>query len=114
MGVGRTIVTAIVAIAIAVLPAVGGAMAVAKAVESSLTAAADECCEHHGMPCDQSRHAMDDCGSAAACAAKCFNFVGISACEVSFVTVGAVPVAISAMPAFEPHTDPPPFPPPRV
>lgn len=106
----------ILALAVAVLPAVGGAVSVAKAVESSVSASAEDCCEHHGMPCDQghSHGAMDDCASMAACAAHCFNFTGVSAAGVFYAPVEAALVTSFTSPAVASHSDPPPFPPPRV
>ena len=121
----RTIVVLIVALAVAVLPFVGGAMRVAKAMEGpampAAMAAADQPCEHAAhsrdhaaQPCDQDRHDADDCGSTAACAAKCFNFAGLTPCDISYAPAGTMPVATSAPAAFVSHTDPPPFPPPRI
>lgn len=104
----------IVAFAVAVLPAVGGAVRVAKAMEAASMASAEQCCEHGAQPCEQDRHATDDCASIAVCAVKCFNFAGLAACDVSYVPAGAVAVTIPAAPIFVSHTDPPPFPPPRI
>jgi hypothetical protein len=116
MGVSRTILTMILALAVAILPAVGGAVSVAKAAEASITAPVQDCCEHHGGSCDQQpgHGMMDDCASMAACAAHCFNFTGLSAAEISYVPVGAVLVMNAAGPVVASHTDPPPFPPPRI
>jgi hypothetical protein len=105
---------ALVAVAIAAMPAIGGAATVTEAIDSSLAAAADECCGHGGMPCDQRRHDKDGCASIAACAVKCFNYVGVSSCAAPFAPAGTVPLEICATPALVSHTDPPPFPPPRA
>ena len=116
MGVGRTILTMILAFSVAILPAVGGAVTVAKAVESSFAVSAQDCCEHHGTPCDQGQGhgTMDDCASTAACATHCFNFAGASAWDVPYAPVETGLVTSFAGPAVVSHSDPPPFPPPRV
>jgi hypothetical protein len=115
----RLVLSILLAIAIAVLPALGGAVSVVKAVESATAAmmVADECCEHQGIPCDsQQQHhggAMDDCASLAACAAKCFGYAGVAPVEVAQFDVVAVALTVSPSPAFVSHSEPPPFPPPR-
>jgi hypothetical protein len=117
----RLVLSVLLAIAVAVLPALGGAVSVVKAVESAAAAVmvADECCEHQGIPCDSPpqhhhRGAMDDCASLAACAAKCFGYAGVAPVEVAWFDVVAVVLTVSPSPAFVSHTDPPPFPPPRA
>lgn len=116
MGAGRTILTMILALAVAILPAVGGAVSVAKSVESSVSASIEDCCEHHGMPCE-SEHGhgmMDDCASMAACAAHCFNFAGSTAYDMPYAPIEAALVTSFTNPAVVSYIDPPPFPPPRV
>jgi hypothetical protein len=113
----RVVLSMLMAIAIAVLPAIGGAVSVVKAVESATTAmaASDDCCEQGGMPGDPKDHhgAMDDCASLAACAAKCFNYAGVSAGEVTYVEIAVATLTVAPSPALVSFTDPPPFPPPR-
>jgi hypothetical protein len=116
----RLVLSILLAFAIAVLPALGGAVSVVKAVESATVTAAvaaDECCDHQDIPGDSHQHhgiGMDDCASLAACAAKCFVYAGVAPVEAApFVTV-AIALTISPSPAFVSHSDPPPFPPPRA
>jgi hypothetical protein len=115
----RLVLSILLAIAIAVLPALGGAVSVVKAVESAAAAmmVEDECCEHQGTCDPQQQHhrgAMDDCASLAACAAKCFAYAGVAPADVAQFDVVAVALTISPSPAFVSHRDPPPFPPPRA
>jgi hypothetical protein len=115
----RLVLSVLLAFAIALLPALGGAGSVVKVVESATAAmmVANECCEHHGTPCEsQEQHhrgAMDDCVSLAACAAKCFGYAAVAPVDVGQFDVVAVVLTISPSPAFVSHSDPPPFPPPR-
>jgi hypothetical protein len=115
----RLVLSILLATAIAVLPALGGAVSIVKAVESAAVAmmVADECCEHQGIPCDSQQHhrgAMDDCASLAACVAKCFAYAGVAPVEVAQFDVVAVVLTMLPSPAFVSHSDPPPFPPPRT
>jgi hypothetical protein len=60
----RTILVALIAISVAMVPFTGGAAASAKPVEMSMANQADTpCCP------------PDDCKGSIACAFKCFNFV---------------------------------------
>jgi hypothetical protein len=100
----RAVLAAVVALSIAVVPAVGGA---AIASSSHISMSDDE-----GMPCNK---AMDDSKAIAACALKCFNFAGV---------VVVVPVLPSAYVVhlersfitntFRSHPTRPPFRPPAV
>ena len=109
MSAGRTILIALIALAVAVLPMAGG---IALAThDASFTAAPADCCPH-GKPCEKK---TDGCGSVAGCVLKCFNLTGAV----------AAPFAASVMPstlekpalvtqAFRSPTQNPPLPPPRV
>lgn len=61
----RTILAALIAISVALVPAKGEAVVSAKPIEMSMPNSAD-------MPCC----ATDDCKGSIACALKCFNIVG--------------------------------------
>jgi len=65
MAAGRTILAALIAISVAMVPAMGGAAVSTKPVEMSMSDNAD-------MPCCT----PDDCKGSITCALKCFNFVG--------------------------------------
>jgi hypothetical protein len=79
----RTLLAVWIAIAVALLPAAGGAAVVTKGAATVMSdPAAMPCCDH-----------MDQCGDAAACALKCFNFVA------------SVP-AVHTGPAFHGHARP--------
>ena len=64
MSFARTILAALIAISVAMVPATGGAAISTKPVEMSMADQAD-------MPCCP----PDDCKGSIACALKCFNFV---------------------------------------
>ena len=64
MAFARTILAALIAISVALVPATGGAAISTKPVEMSMADQAD-------MPCCP----PDDCKGSIACALKCFNFV---------------------------------------
>lgn len=95
----RTILTVLLAIAVALLPIMGGMAASAKAVASVPVVTAVDCC-HEQSPCDDSQ-AGDDCTSMSVCAVKCFNFAGMSdgsrlhVFSATAVVTPAFPVAIS-------------------
>jgi hypothetical protein len=111
MSIGRTILVALVAFSVAMLP-VAGAMARGVSPATSLTTAEDDCCPH-GKPCE--KKTSDDCGSVAGCALKCFNFFGTM---VSGVTVRpTLPAEIEpwlASLGVLRNSTAPPLPPPRV
>lgn len=99
----RTILTALIAISVAMLPAAGGATVSTTPVEVSMADQAD-------MPCC----APDDCKGSIACAFKCFNFVGIT-----FPAAVSLPYAVDVIPQsfsdatlrgyISPPTHPPPI-----
>jgi hypothetical protein len=103
----RIILFAVLAIAVALLPILGG-MAAAASVQ---TVSASDCC-HDQTPCDDGP-ALGDCAAMSVCAVKCFNFVGlpqvavVPALMTTMVAIPASPVAVS-------QAIPPPLRPPRV
>jgi hypothetical protein len=121
---GRTILTLVLAFAVAILPAIGGAVSVAEAIEAAIEVSTDtstsvvsmECCEHHGTPCDSSggKSPMNDCASFAVCAAKCFSFTGVAVVAADYVPTAAVRLNDPPAAIFISRDEPPPFPPPRI
>jgi len=107
MRLSRTILIAILAIAVALLPTIGGMAAAASAHAVS----ASDCC-HDQSPCDEGP-AVDDCAAMSVCAVKCFNFVGLPEMAIVAVVV-ATTVAMPASPAAVSQAIPPPLRPPRV
>jgi hypothetical protein len=79
MSIGRTIVALLIALSVAILPAAASAGMTVKSPQAAgiyLTEDMSDCCPHKVSPCEK---AMDDCGAMAACALKCFSFLGTSA-----------------------------------
>jgi len=67
----RTIIVFLVALSVAMLP-LGGSIAAPGDISSNskLAASAHDCCDHDGVPVDNT---MKDCQAAAGCASKCFS-----------------------------------------
>jgi hypothetical protein len=105
MAAVRTILAALIAISVAMVPAMGGAAVSTKPVEMSMSDNAD-------MPCCT----PDDCKGSIACVVKCLNFVG----AVLPAMVIAVPNLVDAAPpsfvdsALRGHVISPPTHPPPV
>jgi hypothetical protein len=110
MSTARTILIALIALAVALLPMAAG-MAVAMPQDASFTAAPADCCPN-GKPCEKK---TDDCGSVAGCAIKCFNLTG--AVVVPFaaaLTPSDLEKPSLALQGFRSMAENPPLPPPRV
>ena len=104
MVAARTIMAALIAISVAMVPVVGGAAASTKPVEMSMADQAD-------MPCC----APDDCKGSIACALKCFNFVAamfLAALSLSHFVDGAPPAFVDD--TLRGHVRSPPTHPPPV
>jgi hypothetical protein len=113
MNVGRTILALLVALSVAMLPAVGGAGVSAKSAEPadmSTIVETPDCCAHKANPCEK---AMDDCGTMATCALKCFGFAGASSIIVFPSTFAKLPASFTGDP-FSSQAGSPPFRPPRI
>ena len=82
MLVVRIIFAALITISVAMLPAIGGAVASTKPIEMSMS-------DHADMPCC----APDDCKGSIACAFKCFNLVG-----TTFPAMVSLPCSVDAAP----------------
>jgi hypothetical protein len=104
----RTVLAALIAISVAMVPATGGAAISTKSVEMSMPDNAD-------MPCCPCCNDQDSSKSSIACALKCVNFVG----AVFPAMVVAQPYLVDAAPpsfvndalrghASRPPTHPPP------
>ena len=121
MKVARTIFALLIALSVAVLPAAGGAAAVAKSTEmsdmaamaDSETAAIDDmdCCPHPANPSDK---AMDKSACMAMCALSCFTFGGADVSAIIFPPHQARLIWALATNPFNAQTGSPPFRPPRV
>jgi hypothetical protein len=113
MSIGRTIVTLLIALSVAMLPAAGSAGVSVKSPEAagiSMTEGMPDCCPHKANPCEK---ATDVCAAMAACALKCFSFLGTSAVIV-FPSAFAKMTASFAANPFSSQAGSPPFRPPRV
>jgi len=113
MSIARTIVAFLIALSVAILPAVASAGVSAKAPEATAISVAEDmsdCCPHKANPCEK---AMDDCASMAICAVKCFSFVGTSSIIVFPSTFVKMATSLGAN-ARSSQTGSPPFRPPRV
>jgi len=113
MSIGRTIVTLLIALSVAILPAAGSPGVSVKSPEAadiSVTEDMPDCCPHKANPCEK---ATDVCAAMAACALKCFSFVGTSAVIV-FPSAFAKMTASFAANPFCSQPGSPPFRPPRV
>jgi hypothetical protein len=111
MSNARTILALLIAFAVALLPAAGGA-GVKSPAPAGMSVMEDmpDCCPQKADPCDK---AMDNCGSMATCALKCFSFVGTSSIIVFPSTVASTTIPFAANPlSSQPGS--PPFRPPRA
>src|SRR5262245_17281804 len=113
MRIGRTILAALVALSLALLP-MAGAFAVPRdepMASDVVVASAHDCCDHESTPADQ---VMKECLASGGCTAKCFNFYAV---VFSGVTI---PSPISGMESFfvsnpfYSQTASPPYRPPRA
>ena len=114
MSIGRTILALVVALSVALLPAAAGAGVSAKPPESADMSAMEdmhECCPPQANPCDK---AMDDCGTMASCALKCFSFAATSSSIIVFPSISATMTASFVSHPFSSQMGSPPFRPPRV
>ena len=112
MYLGRTLLTLLIVLSVAMLPAASGARAVAKSMDTAGMGAMDgmDCCPHKTNPCDKA----NDCASMAACALKCFGFSATSPSGVVFPTFVSSLNPFFGTNAFHSQKGSPPFRPPRV
>jgi hypothetical protein len=114
MSFARTVIAAVVALSVALLPVAGGAAfkpASAATIDMSASMSdadpMDDCCPPATSPCA-------DCGSMAVCALKCFSFTSGSVSPVVYpLNLALIMVPLESA-AFRSQTHPPPFRPPRI
>jgi hypothetical protein len=111
MSNGRIILALLVALSVALLPAAGGA-GVKSSEPAGMSAMEDmpDCCPQKADPCEK---AMDNCGTMATCALKCFSFASTSSIVVFPWTFATMTIPFAANP-FASQTGSPPFRPPRI
>ena len=113
MSIGRTILALLIALSVALLPAAAGAgVSVKSPAQADMSAMEDmhDCCPK-ANPCDK---AMDDCGTMATCALKCFSFAATSSSNIVFPAIFAKLTLSFAANPFSSQMGSPPFRPPRV
>ena len=116
MHLGRTILTVVVALSIAMLPSGRGIAAAVKSAEpamSGMSSSMDDmdCCPHQKP---SSEKAIDDCcASMATCPMTCFGVAGTSSLIVFPSLLAGVPLALASNPLHA-QSGSPPFRPPRV
>ena len=114
MSIGRTGLELLVALWVAMLPAVAGVdVSVKSPAKADMSAMEDmhDCCPPEANPCGP---AMDHCGTMATCALKCFSFAGTSSSFITFPASFAKMIAPLEHNPFSSQTGAPPFRPPRV
>ena len=115
--IARSIFVALLAVAIATLPAtVGFAASVGAATEMSVTQAMPDCDHHrHSAPADQTQKSADHAACLAACAAICFGFTATDVTGIAYAAPASAalkPLRTSA--ALSSLMGSPPFRPPRA
>jgi hypothetical protein len=113
MRIGRTILTFLVALSLAMAPAAGVFAMQKDEVTASnvVVASAHDCCDDEGMPAD---HVMKDCQASAGCATKCFNVYGELFSSATMVPpIGGTEAPFVSKPFYS-QTTSPPFRPPRA
>ena len=113
MKAARTILALLIALSVAVLPGVGGALFAMKAADTTAEAVMEDmdCCPPKANPCDK---AMDGCTSMATCALKCFSFTPGPSLSLNYPITVAGNLPLPSASAFHSQTSSPPFRPPRV
>jgi hypothetical protein len=113
MNIGRPILALLIALSVAMLPAVASDANLA-VKSTDMTETADmaamedmDCCPHKAKPCDH-------CWSMATCQLTHFGFFATSASDIIFPSAAASLSPLSGANAFHPQEGNPPFRPPRV
>jgi len=115
--IARTIFAALLAVAIATLPAtVGFTASVAAATDMSVTQAMPDCDHHHhAAPADKTQKSADHAACMAACAAICFGFTATDVSGIAYsAPVSAALKLVHADTAISSLMGSPPFRPPRA
>ena len=115
--IARSIFVALLAVAIATLPAaVGFAASVAAATDMAVTQTMPDCDHHrHAAPADQTQKPAHDAACLAACAAICFGFTAFDVSGIAYaapVSAALKPLRVST--AISSLIGSPPFRPPRA
>jgi hypothetical protein len=113
MRIGRTILTFLVALSLAMAP-VAGAFALQTGeptASNEVVASAHDCCDDEGMPAD---HVMKECQASAGCTAKCFSFYALEFSSVTFPSLIGGTKSYFASNALCSQAASPPFRPPRI
>jgi len=110
MSTVRTVFALLIALSVAMLPAIGGG---AFASQDAAMASMDDCPHqhHHGAP---AKKAMDDCCAMAVCALKCFSYCGAMVSELVYPSRTATIEPPLVSKALRSQAGSPPFRPPRV
>jgi hypothetical protein len=119
MAFARTIWALLIAASVALLPAAGAAAFKLKSQDATEMSAGGsmhdgpmhDCCPPAANPCDK---AMDDCGTMATCAMKCFSSSTVASSPLSFPLELAGVMSPFESSDFHSQTGSPPFRPPRV
>jgi len=120
MGIGRTVLAALISLSVTLLPAAGGValkstsqdpMGSQGAMDMSASEPMDDCCPHPANPCDK---AMGGCTSMATCALKCFSFAGSASSPLIYSRTLANVLPLFESGSFRSQTSSPPFRPPRI
>lgn len=115
--IARSIFVALLAVAIATLPAaVGFAASVAAATDMSVTQAMPDCDHHHhAAPADKTQKPAHDAACLAACAAICSGFTATDVTGIAYAApVSTALKLVRADPAISSLMGSPPFRPPRT
>ena len=121
MSMARTILALLVALSVAVTPAVAGSLLSSKASEASvavigpLEAMPADCNHHHhsGQAPHDSKPANDR-AAMAACAAACAKYVGTVAAAITPMRTASTPLPVATAGLVLVKLGSPPFRPPRV
>jgi hypothetical protein len=128
MGIGRSILAALISLSVTLLPAAGSIaltptpksppmstsqdpMGSQDAMDMSAAGPMDDCCPHPADPCDK---AMGGCTSMATCALKCFSFAGSASSPLIYARMLANVLPLFESGMFRSQTSVPPFRPPRI
>src|SRR5437588_7987289 len=115
MHLGRTILILLVALSVAMLPAMGAAPVTVKSADmSDMSSSMDDmhdCCPHKKLPLEKA--IGDCCSSMATCPMNCFGFTGTSSLIFFPLLLGSLPMFTASNP-LRSQTGSPPFRPPRV
>ncbi|MBI3704583.1 MAG: hypothetical protein HY244_12245 [Rhizobiales bacterium] len=114
--IARSIFVALLAVAIATLPATVGSASVASAANVEAAQAMPDCDHHrHSAPSGKTQKFADEGACLAACAIHCFSFTGLNVSSIAFSSlVVAALKPLRAGTGISALMGSPPFRPPRV